>query len=102
MPSVCRVAVAGRLEGGEPLEQRGEDDACLDAGQCRAEAGVSAAAEGEVGVGIAGHVEAVRIGEHLLVAVRRAEQQDQHPARTHRPAADLDVVTDHPGGALDR
>src|SRR5207249_4971087 len=53
-----------------------EHQADLEAGEGHAEADVLAGAEGQVLVGHAADVEAVRVGEHLLVAVGRDVVED--------------------------
>lgn len=61
--------VAHALDVGQALEHEVEGHFCFEAGQGRAEAKVDAVTEGEMPVGRAVNVEAVGVGELLLVAV---------------------------------
>ena len=91
--SVAGVDGSTSSMSAKPGEQLLEQDAQLQAGQRGAEAVVAAVgAEGDVRVRVASHVEAVRVGEHRLVAVGRRVQQ-QHPvALVDLLAAQLDVA----------
>src|SRR5215471_7600878 len=64
---------AVRFDGREAPQQVGEDDLAHQAGQRHAEAVVQPTAEAEVRVGVTGDVQAVRVGEHRRVPVRRTE-----------------------------
>ena len=61
----------GRLHVGEAVEQLVEHDPPLEAGQRRPQAEVVPLAEGEVGVGVAPHVELVRSPGLSIVLFRR-------------------------------
>lgn len=61
--------VARTLDVGQAFEHEAESDFCFEPGQGSAEAEVDAVTEGKVPVGRAVNVEAVRVGELLLVAV---------------------------------
>ena len=82
---------------GEPRQQLLEEHAQLEAREARAEAEVRAEAEGDVRVRVARGVEAERIGEDALVAIRRRVEQQQLVARADALAAQRRVAR---GGAV--
>ena len=63
----------GVLEGFEASEEVGEGDAGFHACKGGAYAGVDAVAEGDVGIGLAGDVEAVGVWEYFFVAIGGAD-----------------------------
>jgi hypothetical protein len=69
--------VPGQLDGLQPRQQGLEHQPDLQPGQVVAEAEVRAAlAEGDVVVGVPGHVELIRRGEDLGIPVARGEPHD--------------------------
>ena len=88
------------VPGREPLEDLVQGDAALQAGERGAETEVDAVAEGQVVVDLAVDVEAVRVGESSLVAVRRGGQEEHRAALRDHRAVVLDVGGHVPG--LDR
>ena len=64
----------------------------LEPGQVRAEAVVHAVTEAEVRIRVAAEVEAERIGEHVLVAVRRRFPEHHLVAGVHGLAAQVEVT----------
>src|SRR3954451_3482792 len=84
---------SGELDRRDPREQRLEGDAHLQAREVRAHAEVHAArTEGHVRVGGAGHVEALAVGEVVLVAVARYQPRRHLVAAADQLAAELDVL----------
>src|SRR5688572_19178555 len=83
---------AGDLERVEPREQLLEHDAHLEPREVRAEAIVDALSEAEVRVRLAADVEAERLGEDALVAVRGHLPERHLVARADLLAAELDVA----------
>src|SRR5690606_14875766 len=82
----------GQPERGEAVQQRGEGDAHLDAGQLLAQALVDAVAGGQVAAVLAGQVDRVGVGEAPGVAVGGVVRQDHRRAGLDRVAAELDVL----------
>src|SRR6476646_8958127 len=64
--------LSGQVQAWEPAQQRAERDLPFEPGQSRAEAEMRADGEGEVAIRLPGEVKAVRVGELLGVAIRRA------------------------------
>ena len=88
-----RLGGAGQLEVGKALDDLAHGRLDLGAGEAGAEAEVlTAAAEGDVLVRGARHVEDVRVLEHLLVAVGGGVVHDDLVALLDRHAADLGVA----------
>ena len=88
----------GELDRADAREQLGHHDADLEAGEARAEAVVHAVPESEVRVRVAAHVEAERLGEHELVAVRRRLPEHDLVAGRDLVAAELDARASRCGG----
>ena len=80
---------AGQGQGLEPVEQLGEHDPRLEAGQRRPQAEVGPEAEAHVRVGVAVDAQPVGVGaEHLLVPVGRGVDQQHRVALGDRHAPD--------------
>ena len=69
-----------------------EHHADLEPGQVRAQAVMHAVTEAEMRVRVAREIEAERIGEHVLVAVRGRLPEHHLVAGAHRLAAELEVA----------
>ena len=98
--SVAGSAASSR--SGRRGQQLLEHHAQLEAGERLAEAEVRAEAERDVLVRVALDVEAVRVGELRLVAVRRLVEQHALLAFVQLLAHELDVVGDRAAHVLDR
>src|SRR6185436_7164487 len=77
---------------GQAAEQGGEGDLALQAGERGAEAVVRAVTEREMALGTAPEVERLRALEVRRIAVRRAEDADQHVALLDRAPAEDGVL----------
>src|SRR5882757_2437884 len=96
-PRTCQRGV------GVALEERAKADLALGAGQRGAEAEVPAPGERQVLASIlAGDVEAVRVGEHVGIAVGPGEVEDDELAALDGPARHLGVLAGTPGAQLYR
>src|SRR4029453_5711850 len=82
----------GETQRGEAVDQRGERDPHLDAGQLLTQALVDAVAEGQVPAVLPAEVEHVGIGEALGVAVGGVVRQDDRRTGLDGLAAHLDVL----------
>jgi len=86
----------------EQREELSQRNCCLQPGERGAEAEVDAVAERQVAMIVAAHIEAVGVGEHCLVAVGRAEQQQDERSGADRGPGDLRVAQRIAGQKLDR
>src|SRR5436190_10654283 len=83
---------ACELETPYAAEKIAQGDASFEAGERGAEAEVDSVSEGDMGIGVACDIEAVRVGEVAGVAIGRADHGEHQDAAWDRMAAQLDLA----------
>jgi len=84
--------IGGKFETLESLQQIGERDSGFGAGECGAQAKVNAVAKGDMRIGIAADIEAVRVCELAGIAVGRSHHGKHERSRGNHLAVHYDIA----------
>lgn len=90
-----RVDTLDRLSRAVPwsalVQQYLHADARFETRERRSQAEVDAKPEGDVSIGVAAHIEPIRVGKYALVAIGRRKQRHHHRTHRYRSVTKLNV-----------